>query len=259
MSRPVLDPETLQAVAAALEGAERVLFITGAGISADSGLPTYRGVGGLYEGSPTEEGMPIEVALSGHIFRTRPELSWRHIRDIEGACRGAQPNAAHRFIADLEGRRPGTWTLTQNVDGLHRAAGCHNLIEIHGTVHGLHCPRCGWRDRVSDYAELPALPRCPDCNAVIRPDVVLFGELLPPAAVAILQKQLARGFDLVFSVGTSGLLPYITAPVLDQADCGATTVEINPGETELSHRVDHRIQAGAAAAFTALAQLMAGR
>lgn len=244
--------DPLDAVAAALRTAERALFITGAGISADSGLPTYRGVGGLYDAADTTEGMPIEVALSGPVFRSRPAISWRHIRAIEEACRGAQPNAAHRFIAGLQGRME-AWVLTQNVDGLHQAAGTERVIAIHGDVHHLSCTRCDWAEAVADYAHLPALPTCPDCGHVIRPDVVLFGEMLPEAAVATLLRELARGFDVVFSIGTSSQFPYITGPVVDLGQRGAVTVEVNPGRTDLSQAVDLRLAMGAADAMTALA------
>ena len=243
----------LDRVAQAITRADSVLFITGAGISADSGLPTYRGVGGLYADQETEEGMPIEVALSGRIFRSRPEVSWRHIRDIEAACRGARPNAAHRFIAALEKQKPRVWTLTQNVDGLHRAAGAEKVIEIHGTVHDLSCTACDWKDRVQDYAALDPLPRCPGCNAIIRPDVVLFGEMLPEDAIEAMQRELQRGFDVVLSVGTSSLFPYIVAPVWTLGARGAVTVEVNPGETDVSSIVDHRLRLGAADALSALA------
>lgn len=251
-----MDPATLDAVAHAVRDASSVLFVTGAGLSADSGLPTYRGVGGLYNRGPTRHGMPIEIALSGHVFRTRPEVSWEHIRDIEQACRGAQPNAGHRFMAALEATKPRVWTLTQNVDGLHRAAGSTKLIEIHGRVDQLSCTACGWGERVSDYAHLDALPTCPSCGAVIRPNVVLFGEMLPAPAVADLERELNRGFDVVFSVGTSGMFPYITAPVTLLGERGAITVEVNPGTTDVSGVVTHRLQAGAAQAFAALAELL---
>ena len=146
-----LDPSSLERVAGWLLAARRVLVITGAGVSADSGLPTYRGIGGLYEDSATEDGMPIEEALSGPMLRRRPELTWRHIAAVERACRGARPNRAHQVLAALEQRLPALWVLTQNVDGLHRAAGTRKLIEIHGTVHDLVCTGCGARRRVPDF------------------------------------------------------------------------------------------------------------
>ena len=142
-------------------GSSSVLFVTGAGLSADSGLPTYRGIGGLYERTGTDDGVPIERALSGPMFRRRPELCWKYIHQIEASCRGAEPNLAHRVIAALEGRLPRVVTLTQNVDGLHARAGSRDLIEIHGNLRELRCTACPWTDRVEDYADLPPLPRCP--------------------------------------------------------------------------------------------------
>jgi NAD-dependent deacetylase len=245
-------------LAALLAGDPSTLFITGAGISADSGLPTYRGVGGLYEGAPTAEGVPIEVALSGPTFRRDPALTWRCIRQIEEACRGAEPNAAHRAIAALQRRLSRAVVLTQNVDGLHARAGSTDLIAIHGTLHDLRCTRCAWAETVADYAHLPPLPSCPRCGAVVRPEVVLFEEMLPPAAVARLERELERGFDLVLSIGTTSAFPYIAAPVALARQRGGVAFEINPGTTEVSHLVHHRIRLGAADAFTRLAPERAG-
>ena len=121
-----LDPEhraQIDAAAELLAPAQHILFVTGAGISADSGLPTYRGVGGLYDDADTEDGLPIEVCLSGSMFRRDPARTWKYIREIERACRGARPNPAHELIAELERERERVWVLTQNVDGLHVAGG----------------------------------------------------------------------------------------------------------------------------------------
>ena len=112
----------LEAAAKHLTSAQSVLFVTGAGISADSGLPTYRGIGGLYEGKGTHDGITIEEALSGAMLRQDPELTWRYLHEIERACRGAAPNRAHDVLALFEKRFARTWVLTQNVDGLHRRA-----------------------------------------------------------------------------------------------------------------------------------------
>lgn len=240
--------------------AQSVLFVTGAGLSADSGLPTYRGVGGLYDDSEVaEDGLPIEVCLSGPMFQKDPSLTWRHIRRIEEACRGVQPNAGHRRIAELEGKRERVWVLTQNVDGLHHAAGSQKVIEIHGDTRVLRCTACEWRDRVEDYAGLdPGLPRCPECAAVIRPDVVLFGELLPPRAVDTLGEQLERGFDLVVSVGTSALFPYIAGPSYQAKRAGKPTIDINPGQSEVSSLVDVHVKAGAAEALDRIIGALVG-
>jgi NAD-dependent deacetylase len=241
--------------AARLADARSILFITGAGISADSGLPTYRGVGGLYDDADTEDGLPIEVCLSGTMLRKQPARTWKYIRQIERACRGAAPNAAHHHIAELERTRERVWVLTQNVDGLHAAAGSKQLIAIHGDVHLLRCTACRWRDRVEDYSgfdHLDDAPRCPSCDAVIRPEVVLFGEMLPGPEIQRLQSELARGFDAVISIGTTAVFPYISAPVIHTSQAGGLTIEINPGTSEVSDLVDFHLRTGAAAAMQAL-------
>ncbi len=248
---------SVDALHALLADDPSTLFITGAGLSADSGLPTYRGVGGLYEDQGTEDGLSIEEALSGAVFRRKPAVTWKYIRQIEEACRHAGPNVAHFVMAALEGRLSRCVTLTQNVDGLHRAAGSQNLIEIHGTVHRLKCTGCSWRDVVTDYAHLPPLPTCPDCGAIVRPEVVLFDEMLPRGPMAKLEQELGRGFELVISVGTSSLFPYIAAPVWLCRQQGGATVEINPGTTEVSRAVDLRLRCGAAEALGELAERMA--
>jgi NAD-dependent protein deacetylase/lipoamidase len=243
------ESETFDAVARLFRGAQRILFITGAGISADSGLPTYRGIGGLYHERLTDDGLTIEEALSGAMMLARPEVAWKYIAEIEANCRGAAPNIAHRIIAALEHERPGVWVLTQNVDGLHRAAGSKNLIEIHGTVHRLRCVDCGMTRNVPDFTGLQIPPECPRCGGMLRPDVVLFGELLPEAGVARLEALLDDGVDLVVSIGTTSAFPYISGPVWWAQQVGMPTVEINPGETEVSRLVTHRLKRRAAEAM----------
>lgn len=247
------DQSLLDDVAGRLRQAARILFITGAGISADSGLPTYRGVGGLYDGEATEDGLAIEEALSGEVFAVRPDITWKYLAQIEANCRGAQPNAAHVAIAVLERRLPGgTLVLTQNVDGLHRQAGSRALIEIHGGLRELFCPACGFAETVSDLAGRPLPPPCPDCGGVLRPDVVLFGEPLPAGALDRLLDFLEGGVDMVFVIGTSAVFPYIAEPVVWAARAGVPTVEINPVRTHLSDFVSHRLPLGAAEAMAAL-------
>ena len=248
MSSDPFDP-LFDEVARLIAAARRILFVTGAGVSADSGLPTYRGIGGLYERDVTEEGLPIEVALSGTTFRRRPALTWKYIAQIEATCRGARPNAAHDAMAWLEATRGGVTVLTQNVDGLHRAAGSRDVIEIHGTIHHLVCTACDHAHDVPDYAGLALPPACPRCGALVRPDVVLFGEMLPEAALDRLRTVLDRGVDLVFTVGTTSVFPYIAEPVLAARRAGVPTVEINPGDSEVSDVVDVRLQVGAALAL----------
>lgn len=242
----------IDAVARLLDDAQRPLFITGAGISADSGLPTYRGVGGLYHERLTDDGLTIEEALSGPMMAERPEIAWKYIAEIEANCRGAEPNAAHWAIAALEQQRPGVCVLTQNVDGLHAEAGSRSLIEIHGTIHRLRCTECPHSRRVPDFSGMRIPPECPLCGGLLRPDVVLFEEMLPEREIRRLEAVLARGVDLVVSIGTTSVFPYIAGPVWWARQAGVATVEINPGETAVSHVVQHRLRAGAAETMAVL-------
>lgn len=247
----------LSRAARLLDEADRVLFITGAGISADSGLPTYRGIGGLYNDRHTDEGLPIEEALSGQMLRIRPDITWKYLAQIEANCRGAGPNPAHLEIARLEDEKEVT-VLTQNIDGLHRAAGSANLIEIHGTMHRLSCTCCDARFEVPDYADLAIPPGCPDCGRLLRPDVVLFGEALPPDALQRLFGALENGVDLVFTIGTTSVFPYIAEPVHYARENGIPTIEINPGESSVSEFVDLRLRIGAAEAMLGIVERRGG-
>lgn len=262
---PPVDPLLVEQLAETLYDVHRVLFITGAGVSADSGLPTYRGVGGLYNSGTTAEGVPIEVALSGEMLARRPEVCWKYMLQIERACRGAEPNRAHEVIASLQARSDRSWLLTQNVDGLHRRAGSDPLIEIHGNLQKLYCTHCHWSARVDDFLalepelgtpEAPTVPRCPECGEMIRPEVVLFGEMLPTPALTDLDRELQVGFDAVVSIGTTSAFPYIAAPVVMAKRAGKPTVEINPATTDISSVVDLRIPGTAAETFGALARMM---
>ncbi len=245
---PQLQP-TINDIVGVLRDSRSILFVTGAGISADSGVPTYRGIGGLYDVEVTEEGLPIEQILSGSTFRSDPELSWKYLGQIAEAARGAKFNRAHEVIAEMERHFPRVWTLTQNVDGFHRLAGSQNVIEIHGNMRSLSCTQCSYRMTVEQESSLDMPPRCPDCHAILRPDVVLFGELLPDEAVDLFWREVNNGFDVVFSVGTSSLFPYIQQPVVMAGELGIPTIEINPTETVLSACVDYRLPLGAATAL----------
>lgn len=236
----MVDQAVLLQVAAALRHAQRILIITGAGLSADSGLPTYRGVGGLYNGK-TADGLPIEMALSGPMLRRDPALCWKYIAELGRACLGAEPNAAHYAIAQLQRMKPDCWVLTQNVDGYHRAAGSPpgRLIEIHGQLAPLFCQACGAEDpQLSEHLQRPLPPLCKRCQGVLRPPVVLFEELLPPAALSILQEEMAKGFDAVLSIGTTASFPYIHEPMLRTRVMGGFTAEINPLPTDHSAQMD---------------------
>jgi NAD-dependent deacetylase len=246
------DLRRIDQVVELLRQSRSLLFITGAGLSADSGLPTYRGVGGLYDGCDPEEGVPIEALLSGTIFAKRPDLTWKYLFQIEKACRSAKPNRGHEIIAEMEKRFERVWVLTQNVDGFHRQAGSRNVIDIHGDLYDIRCTQCSHAQSVSDYEGFALPPRCPKCQGVLRPDVVLFGEFLPARQLTTYRAETARGFDLVLSIGTTSAFPYISAPVLDAYHFRKPSVEINPGETDVTEFVTVKLPLGAAAALEAI-------
>ena len=240
---------TLRAAASELARAKRVLVITGAGLSADSGLPTYRGVGGLYDGGDTEDGISIETALSGSTLRRQPEVTWKYILQIARACAGRAPNAGHHALVQMQQRFQQFTVLTQNVDGLHAVAGSRDLIEIHGNLRRVWCSQCGYEMSEPDVVAFDGAPVCPCCAAIQRPNVVLFGEALPPQAVERLEQVLEGGIDFVMSIGTSSGFPYIAGPVAQAARQGLPTLEINPARTEVSYLVRHRLAERAAVAL----------
>lgn len=247
----------LSDVAERLLTASRVLFITGAGLSVESGLPTYRGVGGFYDRPEgLEDGLSIEQIMSGPTFRRSPELTWKYLHEKSRLAKGKQPNIGHEVIAWLEARIPGMLVLTQNVDGFHTRAGSKRVIDIHGDMGRLVCTTCDWEARVASYEGLDALPRCPECGAVIRPDVVLFGEALEMRKLALLFNEVRQGFELVVVVGTSVRFPYVTDPVYHALERGIPVLEINPEDTELSDDVTWWLPLRAGVALARLRSLM---
>ncbi len=225
------------------------LFITGAGISADSGLPTYRGTGGIYDDNNTEDGMPIEVALSKQIYETNPKITWKYLGQIEKALRGKTFNRAHKVLAEIEHHLERVWILTQNIDGFHQNAGSKNVIDIHGDIHTLRCTTCKFQKWVKDFSGFLIPPCCPKCNAFLRPDVVLFGEALPLEKISSFQTELKKGFNCIFTIGTSSVFPYIAEPIKIAKGLGYPSVEINPDTTEVSHLVDIKLSLNAAKAL----------
>ena len=245
------EPEnsTIDTIVGILHKSRSILFITGAGVSAESGIPTYRGVGGLYNIDATEDGVPIEEALSGTMLAKNPALTWKYLLQIGLAVQNAFHNRAHEVIAEMEMHFHRVWTLTQNIDGFHRTAGSRNLIEAHGNMHSLSCTQCEYSVELDKYDGLELPPQCPACHSLIRPNVVLFGELLDGDGMDRMQAELAKGFDIVFSIGTTSVFPYIQAPIHLAKAAGNATVEINPCETSISHAVDYRLATGAAASL----------
>ena len=184
-----------------IRGAERAVVLTGAGVSVPSGIPDFRTPGtGIWE-----RVNPMEVA---HIdaFRSSPDRFWRFYSDRFASLVDKRPNPAHEAIAELERRGLVRGVITQNVDRLHRMAGSSNVIEMHGSIEHCVCVECGGRvhlDRVLEIiAAHPGAPECAACIQPLKPDVVLFGELLPAAAMAEAQ-TLAEQADLMICVGSS--------------------------------------------------------
>ncbi|GIW83068.1 MAG: NAD-dependent protein deacylase 2 [Gemmatales bacterium] len=247
------DHDAINRIVEILKGSDKLFFITGAGMSADSGLPTYRGVGGLYNAGETEEGMPIEELLSGAMFRRQPDLTWKYLGQILSKCGGVTFHRGHQVLAEMEQHFPHVCILTQNVDGLHHEAGSRNVIEIHGNIRRLLCTRCDSTQVLDKTEELSLPPTCRKCSAILRPDVVLFGEMLAPEAVEKLYDELETiGFDAVFSIGTTSVFPYIAEPMHRAHQLGLPAIEINPDQTQVSHLATVRLRQRAAPALDAI-------
>jgi len=230
----------LRRLAEVLKGAQRVLFITGAGVSAESGVPTFRGATGAFADGLTEEGMPWEQVLSGSTFINNPRLSWKYFFRLEQSLRGKKPNAAHRVIAALQTSERHICVATQNIDGLHQSAGSKNVIELHGNLRRIVCTGCDYRVYYETFEGMPELPLCPRCQGILRPDAVLYEETLPEGALELFEAKQHKGFDLVFSVGTTSLFYYVTQPVMAAARKGLPVLEINLEETPVSHLANYR-------------------
>jgi NAD-dependent deacetylase len=196
--------------------------------------------------------VPIETLLSAEVMERRPELTWKYLHQIERACRSAGPNRGHAVIAEMETHFERVWVLTQNVDGFHHRAGSRNVIDIHGTLHQIRCTRCEFEQSVTDYEGFSIPPYCAHCRGVLRPGVVLFGERLPARQLETYRAETECGFDLVLSIGTTSVFPYISAPILDAYHFGKPSVEINPGETDVSEFVTIKVPLGAATALEAI-------
>ncbi len=246
----------IQKASRLIKNAESIFVITGAGISADSGLPTYRGIGGLYENQFTEDGIEIEEALSIDIFSRNPQLSWKYLSQLGKSIVGKKFNFAHEFLAQLEQQKKRFLILTQNVDGFHLDAGNKNVIEIHGNLHYLICLYCNNRIEIKNYYNLEIPPRCNQCGNIMKPDVVLFGEVLPNEKVFQLEKELSINFDLLLVIGTSAVFPYISEPVIQYIRKKIPVIEINPVQTILSRYVNLYIPERAANAMKQISEFI---
>lgn len=222
-----------------LRNARRLVVLTGSGVSAASGVPTFRGPGGLWRNYRPEDLATPEA------FAHDPRTVWEWYDWRRTAIARCAPNAAHQVLARWSAQ-PGFTLITQNVDGLHEQAGTTNVIRFHGSIWEMRCAaECGaapWEDRTAPLASLP--PACPACGGLARPAVVWFGETIDPD---VLERSLAAAAraDVLLSIGTSSLV-YPAAALLHHARrAGAFTAEINPGATGASGDVDLAIAAPA--------------
>ena len=223
----------IEAVGDALRRARRVCVLTGAGISAESGIPTFRdAMNGLWS-----QFRPEDLATP-EAFARDPEFVWRWYEERRRRVAAATPNPGHFALADIESRVPALTLVTQNVDGLHQRAGSRNVHEYHGS---LMRDRCTIEGTVAERAGDPAgLPRCARCGALLRPDVVWFGEPIPEAPLRI-AAQAAAECEVFLSIGTSSLV-HPAAGLADIARAaGATIVEVNPDRTAISDAADLRL------------------
>jgi NAD-dependent deacetylase len=237
ITRAGLRREAVDAVGVLLTQARSALFITGPGLSAESGLTHYRGIAGLARRNPGD-GKLIEAALSADMLARKPKLTWRYLVEMDHHVTAAAPNHGHEILVALERQLARTVTMTINVDRLHQRAGARNVIEMHGALHDLLCPRCEITTRHTSYATLAMPPLCAICGTVLRPDMPLFGESLPADPFTRLQAELDVGFDVVLAIGVPTLFPYLARPLLLAKQAGIPTVEIAAAPSELSEVVD---------------------
>jgi NAD-dependent deacetylase len=210
-----------------------VTVLTGAGVSAASGVPTFRGSGGLWRSYD-----PMTLATP-EAFARDPALVWEWYDWRRQKIAAAEPNAAHHAIAAWSRTRPDFTLITQNVDGLHERAGTERVLRLHGSIWEVRCTgRCGAAPHVDARAPLPDLPpRCAACGALLRPGVVWFGEALDPTVIAAAGRAVEH-CDLFLTVGTSAVV-YPAAGLIHEARAnGAVVAEINPDATDASHTVD---------------------
>lgn len=220
-----------------IRDASAIAVLTGAGISAESGIPTFRGPGGLWK-----QFRPEQLATP-EAFARDPKLVWEWYDWRRTLIAAAKPNAGHLALAELERMKPRFTLLTQNVDGLHERAGSRDVVKLHGDVWTLRCTACG-RERRDDRVPLPELPPRCECGAPMRPGVVWFGETLPPEAWERAEEA-TRAAGVFLVVGTSAVV-YPAAGLIPLAkSCGARVIECNMEETPFSAGLDKSFRGAA--------------
>ncbi len=226
-----------------------IVFFTGAGISAESGIPTYRGSGGVWKKYNYQDYACAEA------FYRDPEKVWDFHDQRRAMIKSCEPNLAHKIIAKLQQQRPQTSVITQNIDGLHQRAGARRVIELHGSIWRLRPPESG--GRVVENFETPLKERKCGENAWWRPDIIWFGDALHQETIDLALTALKK-CDLLISIGTSAVV-YPAARMPEIAiDNGAGTIEINPEKTPISHLFQRSIRDSASQALSSLFPELAG-
>lgn len=219
-------------VAETLREARSVAVLTGSGVSAESGVPTFRDAQtGLWKNYD-----PMELATP-EAFALNPELVWNWYEWRRKLIAKANPNPGHEALAELERRVPDFTLITQNVDGLHPRAGSRNVIELHGNIRRTVCSKEGTTIEPGEFVE-GTPPRCPNCGSLLRPDVVWFGEALPMDTIEA-ASEAARSCDIFLSVGTSSVVYPAASLPYEAMDGGAFIVEVNVDETSLTPHAHH--------------------
>jgi len=240
-----MSPDVLEAAARALAGARRVVVVSGSGISAESGVPTFRDKDGIWST------VRIEDVATPEALRRNPRKVWEFYEGRRRNMQAVQPNPGHHAIAEMEAVFGEVVTITQNIDGLHQRAGSTQVLELHGSLWKARClDDCGaTRDPFPvPAAELP--PPC-ECGGVLRPSVVLFGELLPPGAMEQAAQDAAE-CDVCLVVGTSGAVWPAAGIPLVAKKAGRITIEVNPADTEISADLDLLLRGGSGEVLPAL-------
>jgi NAD-dependent deacetylase len=228
-------------------GLKRILVVTGSGISAESGIPTFRGQGGYWRNLD-----PSKLATEA-AFRKDPELVWQWYEERRALIRRSQPNAAHQALVQLAGKARDFLILTQNVDDLQARAEWQTkrldgsqIVQIHGDIFVTKCSRCTFSRREINK-ESEGVPSCPNCGAMMRPGVVWFDEELNPDEVARVENFFLAGVcDLVLVIGTTAVFDYIVNWALKAKGTDGRLIEINPEETPLSQFATETFRAPAA-------------
>ncbi len=237
----------LESIVSIIRAAREVVVFSGAGLSADSGIPTFRdGATGLWNNVDPDEVASIEG------FLRNPQRAWSWLLQLKNLVDDRHPNAGHHAIAQLEEICTGKQftVVTQNIDGYHARAGNERVLEVHGTIHRVRCHRrCGF---VATWNEASVEPYpCPACGAPVRPDLVMFGEMLDEEVFAAAEVCSLEA-DVFFCVGTSFTVQPAARLPLWAKSAGAVVVEVNPHPTFLSDAADYSIRSGASQFFAAL-------